>query len=236
MAQALNSLANTAHYQGDVAGARPLYEESLRLRRHVGNLYGIGVSLNSLALLSGLTGDLDAARRLGEEALGLRWDLGDRRGIGGSLLCLGRLASWGRDLERAEHLARESLVIGSELDNRLGIACCLELLAEVAFQQAQQARAARLLGAAAAERTSIGAPRPPLERDEHERMMATLRDHLGDSGVEAAWREAVPAAVVAEELVAAPRHPPATSRARGGSRRPGAQPETTPPKPSLQER
>ena len=35
--------------------------------------------------------------------------------------------------------------------------------------------------------------------DEHERVIAALRDHLGDSGVEAAWREAVPAAVVAED-------------------------------------
>jgi ABC-type uncharacterized transport system YnjBCD ATPase subunit len=76
----------------------------------------------------------------------------------------------------------------------------------VAAGRGQHARAARLLGAAAAERKSIGAPRPPLERGPHERLMASLRHQLGDRVVDTAWRDAIPAAVVTEELMAAPRH------------------------------
>ncbi|MGH7267910.1 MAG: sigma 54-interacting transcriptional regulator [Candidatus Rokuibacteriota bacterium] len=236
IARALNSLANTAHYQGDVSGARPVYEESLRLRRHVGDRQGIGVSLNSLALLSGLAGDLEAARHLGEEGLVLRRDLGDRRGIGGSLWTLGRLALWGRDLEGAEQLARESLAIRSELDDRLGLACCLEVLAEVAFVQGQHARAARLLGAAAAERQAIGAPQPPLERDRHERVLASLRDHLGEKLVELAWIEAAAEPVVAEELKAAGGHTSGLPRPAVESLNPGAQPDVSSSRPTPRER
>jgi non-specific serine/threonine protein kinase len=197
IARALNSLANTAHYLGDVAGARPLYDESLRLRRLVGDRPGIGVSLNSLALLRGRAGELEIARQLSGEALAVRRDLGDRRGIGGSLLTLGSLALWGGDLDLAEHLARESLGVRSSLDDRLGIACCLEVLGEVATGRALHARAARLLGAAAAERASINAPTPPLERERHERLLAALGAHssreAGVAGIDA---------VVAEELQA----------------------------------
>jgi tetratricopeptide (TPR) repeat protein len=200
IARALNSLANTAHYRGDLGAARPLYEESLRLRRHVGDRQGIGVSLNSLALLRGLAGDLEAARHLAEEGLILRRDLGDRRGIGGSLWSLGQLALWDGDPEGAERLARESLAVRSELDDRLGIAGCLELLAEAALRRGQHARSAQLLGAAAAQRAEINAPRPPLERDHHERVAASLRERLGDGAVDQAVAEAVPDAVVADEL------------------------------------
>jgi non-specific serine/threonine protein kinase len=199
IARALNSLANTAHYQGDGAGARPLYEESLRLRRLVGDRSGIAVSLNSLALLRGPAGELEAARELADEGLALRRDLGDRRGIGGSLLTLGRLALWGGDLDTAERLARESLAIGSALADRLGIVGCLEVLGEVASGRGQPARAARLLGAAAAERAAIHAPPPPLEREHHERVLARIgerRGQEGGAGIEA---------VVAEEL-SATRH------------------------------
>jgi predicted ATPase/DNA-binding NtrC family response regulator len=225
MARALNSLANTAHYQGDVAGARPLYEESLRLRRHVGDRQGIGVSLNSLALLSGLAGDHEVAQHLAEEGLLLRRDGGDRRGIGGSLLTLGRLALWRPDLDAADRLARESLAIGSELGDRLGRACCLEVLAEVAFAQGQHGRAARLLAAAVNERQSIGAPRPPIERDHHERLLASLRERLGARAVELVCTETVPGPVVAEALKGAGQtsgRPGAGVLSRNTGEQPGA--------------
>jgi DNA-binding NtrC family response regulator/predicted ATPase len=235
IARALNSLANTAHYRGDVAGARPLYEESLRLCRHIGDRYGIGMSLNSLALLSGLTGDLEAARHLAEEGLVLRRDLGDRRGIGGSLLTLGRIAVWAGDLESAQHLARESLAIRAELDDRLGIACCLEALAEVALVRAQYAGAARLLGAAATERESISAPLPLLERDRHARVLAALRDHLGEGAVGVVGMEAAPETVVARELKAA-GHTPGSPRPDVERRSTGTPPGVSSSRPTVQER
>jgi DNA-binding NtrC family response regulator/predicted ATPase len=235
IARALNSLANTAHYQGDVAGARPLYEESLRLCRHVGDRYGIGMSLNSLALLSGLAGDLEAARRLAEEGLALRRDLGDRRGIGGSLWTLGRLVLWGGDLEGADQLVHESLVIRHGLGDRLGIACCLEALAEVALVRAQHAGAARLLSAAATERESISAPLPLLERDRHERVLAALRDHLGEGAVGVVWMEAAPETVVAEELKAA-GHTPGSPRPDVVRRSTGTPPGVSSSSPTVQER
>jgi non-specific serine/threonine protein kinase len=194
-AQELNNLANAAYYQGDLAAARAMYEESLRLRRLVGDRRGMGVALNGLALLRGVTGELEVARQLAEEALALRRDLGDRRGIGASLFALGCVALWAGEPDRAERLARESLGIRAELEDRLGVACCLELLGEIAAGRGQRERAARLLGVADVERAAIGSPRPPLERERVERVIATL-----GALYRGAAANATVAAVVAEEL------------------------------------
>ena len=172
-----------------------MYEESLRLRRLVGDRRGMGVALNGLALLRGVTGELEVARQLAEEALALRRDLGDRRGIGASLFALGCVALWAGEPDRAERLARESLGIRAELEDRLGVACCLELLGEIAAGRGQRERAARLLGVADVERAAIGSPRPPLERERVERVIATL-----GALYRGAAANATVAAVVAEEL------------------------------------
>jgi non-specific serine/threonine protein kinase len=233
--RALNSLANSAHYQGDVAAARSLYEQSLELRRHVGDRQGIAVVLNSLALLKILTDDLDSARWMADEALALRRDLGDRRGIGSSLLALAQVALRASDLDRAERLARESLAIRSDVGDRLGLVCCLETLADVALQRGQHARAARLLRAAASERASIAAPLPPLEQDHHARVMAALRENLGEQAVEAASSETFPESLLAEELTpgspAAPLSPPAAAT-RGRN----APPDVIAPRPTPRDR
>jgi hypothetical protein len=94
--------------------------------------------------------------------------------------CQGELAA-----ARASHA--ESTVIRRELWDRAGIAECLEGWAELAAVEEQPERAARLFGAAAALRETLGAPLPPSDRVEYERRLATLRSTLGEPAFASAW-------------------------------------------------
>ncbi len=75
-----------------------------------------------------------------------------------------------------------------ELGDRQRIAQCLEGLAAVAGTSGTAERAARLLGAADALRTAIGAPLPPARREDYHRCVDAVREALGDSTFSAAWK------------------------------------------------
>ena len=79
--------------QGDYAGARALYEESLTIQRQLGNQQGIADALNNLGNVAYAQGDYAGARALHEESLTIRRQLGDQRGIADSLGNLGAVAS-----------------------------------------------------------------------------------------------------------------------------------------------
>jgi hypothetical protein len=60
-------------------------------------------------------------------------------------------------------------------------------MAGIAGVAGQGARAARLLGAAAAQREALGAPQPANERADVEQAVAGARDALGEEGWAAAF-------------------------------------------------
>jgi non-specific serine/threonine protein kinase len=173
--------------QGDHAAARPLFEESLAIRRELGDRQGIAESLNNLGEVAQAQGDHAAARALHEESLAIRRELGHRWGIAVSLNNLGTVAWAQGDHAAARALYEESLAIKRELGDKKDLAECLEGLAKVAGAQGQPQRAARLLGAAEALREAIGAPLPPADRSDHERSVAAARAALGEEGFGAAW-------------------------------------------------
>jgi len=113
------------------------------------------------------------------------------------MCALGLVARRQGDRVAARSRYRESLALRRELGDRRGIAECLEGLAEEdrgtapcrdqTPSQGQPERAARLLGAAEALRTRIGAPLPPHRRPEYETHRAALRVTLGEAAYTAAW-------------------------------------------------
>jgi hypothetical protein len=68
------------------------------------------------------------------------------------------------------------------------VALAFEGLAGVAALAGDAADAARLLGAAAAVRASVGAPLPPVERGDVDRITAAAHSVLGDEDFAAAFR------------------------------------------------
>ena len=89
--------------QGDYARATRLLEESLELRRQLGNKWGIAVSLGTLGWVAMHEGDWQrAVARLGE-SLEVRKEIEDR---GGSAWCLERLAELAIARGKAEKAVR----------------------------------------------------------------------------------------------------------------------------------
>jgi tetratricopeptide (TPR) repeat protein len=85
----LSGLGEVALRQGEYERATGLLEESLELRRQLGNKWGVGVSLGTLGWVAICEGDWDRAlARLGE-SLEVRQEIGDK---GGSAWCIERLA------------------------------------------------------------------------------------------------------------------------------------------------
>src|SRR5204863_451089 len=75
---------------------------------------------------------------------------------------------------------REALALGREPGHALNTAMALELLAMVDAREARPQRAARLWGAAAVLRESIGAPPEVADLASHERTLTALRAALGE--------------------------------------------------------
>src|SRR5206468_2248739 len=80
-AKALNGAGGLAWQQGDYEAARALHQESLAIKRELGDKGGIAASVNNLGLVADSQGDFASARALYEESLALRRELGDKWGI-----------------------------------------------------------------------------------------------------------------------------------------------------------
>ena len=155
-AQALNGAGNLAHSCGDYEAAGRFYEESLLIRRELGDKQGIASALNNLALAAHAQGDYAQVEALQEESLALKRTLGDRWGIASSLGNLGVLAHDRGNYERAWALHEESLTIRRELGDKLGIALALGNLGVVALSRGQHIEANALHEESLAIRQDLG--------------------------------------------------------------------------------
>jgi tetratricopeptide (TPR) repeat protein len=140
-ATALNGAGLMAFDQGDLTQAAARYEESLGLRRELGDTGGIASSLNNLGKVAG---DLGRAAALYEEALALYREQGDHRGSAEALSNLGLVAVRQGDPARAAALHEEALRLHRELGNTEGIAYALGDLGRVAASQRDLGRATAL--------------------------------------------------------------------------------------------
>jgi predicted ATPase/Tfp pilus assembly protein PilF len=155
-AKALSAEGQLAYFQGDYAASRARHEESLAIRRKLGDQLGVGASLSSLGNVSYEQGDLSAARALYEECLAILRDVGSRSGVATSLNNLGFVLSELGDHAAASALHGESLAIKRELGDRSGIAHSLNNLGRVAYQQGKFGSAQTLYEESLAIRREIG--------------------------------------------------------------------------------
>jgi predicted ATPase/class 3 adenylate cyclase len=198
VAAALCHLGLGARFMGDYARAEAVLEQGIALGRQaeIRDVLTYGpVNLGHVALARG---DYARAEALLEQTLALERETEGIAHAAWALCGLGTLACRHGAFDRAEALQQESLALRRERNDWWGISECLEGLAAAACGQGEQrrdqseavgcfTRAARLLGAAAALRTSGGFPRSLLDREDVERATATARAALGDTAFEAAW-------------------------------------------------
>ncbi|MBV7245560.1 BTAD domain-containing putative transcriptional regulator [Streptomyces sp. MW-W600-10] len=178
----LSGLGRLALLARDWDRARDLHERARRIAAEQGYTYGEIHSGMGLALGARRSGDLDAAEahllriRDGFAAVSSR--------AGDHLVCaeLGFIAELRGEADRAAAHHLRGLDIALALAEPRALALSLEGLAgaaALAGRTPDAVRAARLLGAAAAARRRAGAPLPPAERADVDRVTAAARDILG---------------------------------------------------------
>jgi tetratricopeptide (TPR) repeat protein len=146
-------------------------------------------SYNGLGMLSRRAGDLDAAEAFHRRALDLceRSYVGDPAWRPRTLDWLGFVAEQRGDLSRATELHRRSLEAAATFASPEVLALGIEGLAGVAVSSRDAEHAATLLGVAAAARDSSGAPLPPAERFDVDRIEATAVEQIGQEAFDIAY-------------------------------------------------
>ena len=187
IAVCLINLGDVADSRGEYADAEALHKASLALSREQGEVYGIAASLNRLGSTACRRGDYDAARAFYAEALSLNRQQGDRSGIADSLMGLGMVAEKQGDLTAAYALCQESLAICRAMGDQRRIVISFVGLGSIAQGQYQPVQAARLLGAAASLRETIGTVLNPADQQEADSQAAQVREALGAEAFFVEW-------------------------------------------------
>jgi predicted ATPase/transcriptional regulator with XRE-family HTH domain len=143
-ASALHVAGVLAYEQSDYDRAIALYEESLALRRELGDRQGVAAMLNNLGIIAVQRDEYLRAIPLYEESLALRRELGDRRGQASVLTGLGVVAHLQGNYAQARRIHTQSLWIKRELGDILGRAISLHNLGVGEFQLGNYARARTL--------------------------------------------------------------------------------------------
>ena len=133
-----------------------LYEESLALRRELGDKQGIAVGLSNLGNALQAQGNYASSRSLLEESLALRRDIGDKRGVAISLNNLGIVVLLQGDYATARSLLEEGLALVRELGDRQGIAHLLHNLGNLNRQEGNNPAARELYTESLTLRREIG--------------------------------------------------------------------------------
>ena len=189
----LMHMGDVALGRGEAAAARARYKEALSIYRQLGAMWGVAQLLNNLGEVARCEGDYGRAAWLYEESLALFREQGSSGDIARSIHNLGYVAHAQGDDVRSAALFAESLALFRERGNQRGTIEGLAGMAgvigarELAPDGAR--RAARLLGAAAAQFEAIGAVMWPADRFEYQRNLAAIRAVLGEAAFAAAWAE-----------------------------------------------
>ncbi|MFI6324734.1 BTAD domain-containing putative transcriptional regulator [Nonomuraea sp. NPDC050556] len=175
----LSSLGRIALLNGDLAGSREFHERGMRLGASQSNRFAEEFARVGLGLVARRAGDLAAAESLFMESLSWNRALERDYGIpfyGVTLILaeLGFVAEQRGDaaVARTRHL--EGLAAAEEIGDPRAIALAKEGLAGVAALEGSYEEARRLLTEASALRESVGAPLPPAERTDVNRILAAI--------------------------------------------------------------
>ncbi|MFJ4825716.1 AfsR/SARP family transcriptional regulator [Streptomyces bacillaris] len=188
----LSGLGRLALLARDWERARDLHEQARRSAAEQGYKYGEIHSEMGLALGARRSGDLDGAEA---HLLHLRDGYADVSSQAGDHLLLAELgfvAELRGDAAAAAAHHLQGLEIARALAEPRALALSLEGLAGAAALTADgpsATRAAVLLGAAAAARRAAGAPLPPAERADVDRVTASARAALGAEAFSEAYAE-----------------------------------------------
>ena len=134
-AKAMHEAGTLAKLQGDYAAAKRYLEDSLEIRRGLGDDRGVAASLNNLAEIMLNQGDCDTARSYYEASLELWRVLEDHWCIAVVLFNLGTVAIRLADYTTARLSVEQSLTLYKQMGSTANIAAALDLLGSIACDQ-----------------------------------------------------------------------------------------------------
>ncbi|HEU0113382.1 MAG TPA: helix-turn-helix domain-containing protein [Thermomicrobiales bacterium] len=181
--------STAARELGDLEGEARFAEECLPLLREQGERLGIAYALEAIGWVAVTNRDDARALAAFSEFLAVSREVGNLRGISFALYGLAAVARLRGEHDIAAASVMESLPLWRRLGNDWGNALALEELAAIAAACGEATRAARLAGAAAALRESIGSPLSPRLLAIHEGDLAPARSALGETAFAAARDE-----------------------------------------------
>ncbi len=132
-AVALDGAGALAFNQGDYSSSRALHEESLAIRRKLGDDEGVAEALRNLGNVADEMGEYARAVELYEQALGMWRKLGNDWGEAAALNNLGLVAMRKGEYATATDRLRESLRMFEAQDARWAVGVTSANLADIAF-------------------------------------------------------------------------------------------------------
>ncbi|MGW0561616.1 BTAD domain-containing putative transcriptional regulator [Streptomyces sp. NPDC003016] len=178
-AKRLSGLGRLALLTDDCAQARTYHRRALKLAREQNFRSGEVDAEIGLGLGARREGDYDLAETHMRGLLSWFREVGYGPGTSLALAELGFIAELRGDAGAARALHAEGFGIAGELGDPRALALALEGLAGARALAGEHGESAALLGAAAAARRSVGAPLPPAERRDVDRVAAASREALG---------------------------------------------------------
>jgi ATP/maltotriose-dependent transcriptional regulator MalT len=178
--------------QSDLARAQVIAEQSLALLVEVGDKWTIGYCLNLTGQMRLIQGEPDLAFELVEKSVALLKEVGDRGALVDALIILARIVTCQGNIAAAGRLYEESLAILREVgSSSFGpiVAAYLEGWGAMVASRGEPVEAARLWGTAEALREAIGAPMPPVDRNNYEQTVALARAQLEEQTFSALWTQ-----------------------------------------------
>ena len=155
-AKALGGLGEMALEQGEHGLAYSLFEESLALRRSLGNETCVASALQGLAEVALWRGDYERAALLCAESVTLRREAGDRQGLATSLNVSGLVEIQREDHERALALLEEGLTVAREVEDVWTLAVYLDNLGWANLGRGDHERAAQSFGESLQRHSELG--------------------------------------------------------------------------------
>jgi len=175
LARELNSLGGTHRRRGDADAARSALYECAAICREIGNQSQLAGALTNIGQVECFAGHLEQASDLLREALALRRGLGDQMGSAVDLQSLSLISLLLGRARQARELQAETLDYVASSGDTEFLLDALELAAIIAADLGEGPSAARLAGAAEANRRKAGMPIGPEDAVLLEQYLAPAR-------------------------------------------------------------
>jgi predicted ATPase/DNA-binding XRE family transcriptional regulator len=223
----LISLGNVLLDLGDNQQAQACFSEAMECADQWGYPEFRSWAIHNLGRVARIRGELERAVECYQASIALFRERDATYGIGSSLIDYGRILHLQGDDHQALALYRECFPYTNQIGNARSIARWLEAVAGIAATQGQPARAARLLGASAAIRSTTHMAPTIYHQIEIEHDTALARSQLEPAVYDAAWAVGqaltVPEAIAEAHAITIARHDTASPATVSAA--PAAQPQ-----------